>query len=150
MSDLALPAARAPRRPDRGLVAALALLPLIFLVPLLIGDDFVFHVFITICLYGALATAWNIVGGFAGQLSLGHAIFYGIGAYTAGLLVPLGVSPWLGMLGVPPSRPWWGSPSACPASGCAGRSSRWPPSPSCRSSGCWRCTSPALPAARWG
>ncbi|MFC4166383.1 branched-chain amino acid ABC transporter ATP-binding protein/permease [Teichococcus aestuarii] len=99
MSDLALPAARAPRRPDRGLVAALALLPLIFLVPLLIGDDFVFHVFITICLYGALATAWNIVGGFAGQLSLGHAIFYGIGAYTAGLLVPLGVSPWLGMLG---------------------------------------------------
>lgn len=99
MSDLTLPAARAAARPDRGMLAALALLPLIFIVPVLIGDDFVFHVFITICLYGALATAWNIVGGFAGQLSLGHAIFYGIGAYTAGLLVPLGVSPWFGMLG---------------------------------------------------
>ncbi|PHK95292.1 branched-chain amino acid ABC transporter ATP-binding protein [Pseudoroseomonas rhizosphaerae] len=99
MSDRALPTRRAQHRPSPGMLASLALLPLLFVVPLLIGDDFVFHVFITICLYGALATAWNIVGGFAGQLSLGHAIFYGIGAYTAGLLVPLGISPWLGMLG---------------------------------------------------
>ena len=99
MSDVTLPAADpATRRPDAGLLATLALLALLLAVPLLINDDFVFHVFITICLYGALATAWNIGGGFAGQLSLGHAIFYGIGAYTAGLLVPLGISPWIGML----------------------------------------------------
>ncbi|MGY4802506.1 branched-chain amino acid ABC transporter ATP-binding protein/permease [Teichococcus aerofrigidensis] len=83
---------------DPRTAAAALLLLLLLAVPLLVQDDFVFHVFITICLYGALATAWNIVGGFAGQLSLGHAIFYGIGAYTAGLLVPLGVSPWIGML----------------------------------------------------
>lgn len=92
-------AAREGWRPDLGLLLVLLLLGVLLAVPLVIQDDFVFHVFITICLYGALATAWNIVGGFAGQLSLGHAIFYGIGAYTAGLLVPLGVSPWIGMLG---------------------------------------------------
>jgi branched-chain amino acid transport system permease protein len=100
MSDVTIPATAraAPRRIDAGVIAVIALLALILLVPLLVGDDFVFHVFITICLYGALATAWNIVGGFAGQLSLGHAIFYGIGAYTAALLVPLGISPWIGMV----------------------------------------------------
>ncbi len=76
----------------------LAALSLLVLVPLGINDDFIFHVFITICLYGALATAWNIVGGFAGQLSLGHAIFYGIGAYTSTLLLAsFGLTPWIGM-----------------------------------------------------
>ncbi|ONG56190.1 branched-chain amino acid ABC transporter ATP-binding protein [Pseudoroseomonas deserti] len=99
MSDLTLEAPTPPRRRiDPGMLGVVALLIALFAVPYGIGDDFVFHVFITICLYGALATAWNIVGGFAGQLSLGHAIFYGIGAYTAGLLVPLGISPWFGML----------------------------------------------------
>ncbi|MFC7554691.1 hypothetical protein ACFQU7_24400 [Pseudoroseomonas wenyumeiae] len=95
MSDVTLPAAPPPtrRRIDAAGIGVAALLVLILAVPLLIGDDFVFHVFITICLYGALATAWNIVGGFAGQLSLGHAIFYGIGAYTAALLVPFDISP---------------------------------------------------------
>lgn len=100
MSDVTIPAAPPParRRIDPASIGIAALLALILAVPLLIGDDFVFHVFITICLYGALATAWNIVGGFAGQLSLGHAIFYGIGAYTAALLVPYDISPWIGML----------------------------------------------------
>lgn len=82
----------------KGAILLALLLAAILLLPLGIGSDFVFHVFITICLYGALSTAWNIVGGFAGQLSLGHAIFYGIGAYTAGLLVPYGISPWFGMV----------------------------------------------------
>jgi len=98
MSGLAIPAKATPRRLSPGVIASLALLAAMLAVPLLVGDDFVYHVFITICLYGALATAWNIVGGFAGQLSLGHAIFYGIGAYTAGLLVPFGISPWFGMV----------------------------------------------------
>jgi branched-chain amino acid transport system permease protein len=49
--------------------------------------------------YAAVSSAWNIVGGFAGQLSLGHAAFFGIGAYTSTLLfIDLGVSPWIGML----------------------------------------------------
>jgi branched-chain amino acid transport system permease protein len=46
-----------------------------------------------------LGVSWNIVGGYAGQVSLGHVAFYGVGAYTSTLLlVHFGVSPWLGML----------------------------------------------------
>jgi branched-chain amino acid transport system permease protein len=50
-------------------------------------------------LFAAMAQAWNIVGGLANQTSLGHAAFFGIGAYTSTvLLVQFGLSPWLGML----------------------------------------------------
>jgi branched-chain amino acid transport system permease protein len=50
-------------------------------------------------LFAAMAQAWNIVGGLANQISLGHAAFLGIGAYTSTvLLVQFGLSPWLGML----------------------------------------------------
>jgi len=54
---------------------------------------------IVILLWAAIASAWNISGGFAGQLSLGHAAFFGLGAYTSTLMnVHLGLSPWVGML----------------------------------------------------
>ena len=78
-------------------VSALAL-ALLLIIPLSVGSPFVYHLFILICSYAALASAWNIVGGFAGQLSLGHAVFYGVGAYTTTLLMmKLGISPWIGM-----------------------------------------------------
>jgi len=45
-----------------------------------------------------LGVAWNILGGYAGQVSLGHAAFFGAGAYVSTLLsLKLGLSPWLGM-----------------------------------------------------
>lgn len=70
----------------------------ILLVPLAAQSPFVYHLAIQVCVFAGLATAWNIVGGFAGQLSLGHAVFYGIGSYSAGLLVAkFGISPWIGM-----------------------------------------------------
>ena len=73
-------------------------LALLVVIPLIIQSPFVYHLFVLICVYGALATAWNIVGGYAGQLSLGHAVFYGVGSYTATLLViNFGITPWLGM-----------------------------------------------------
>jgi branched-chain amino acid transport system permease protein len=54
--------------------------------------------FTLIFFYGFLGQAWNVVGGYAGQLSAGHAAFLGIGAYTAALLsVERGVTPWIGM-----------------------------------------------------
>jgi branched-chain amino acid transport system permease protein len=57
------------------------------------------NVFLLIFLFGYLAQSWNILGGFAGQLSLGHAAFFGIGAYTSTLLfTELGISPWIGMV----------------------------------------------------
>ncbi|MDK1385409.1 branched-chain amino acid ABC transporter ATP-binding protein/permease [Sinorhizobium sp. 8-89] len=74
-----------------------ALLLALLAAPIAIGDQFISHIFITIFIFAGLSTAWNIVGGFAGQLSLGHAIFYGIGAYAGVMLMNMGISPWLGM-----------------------------------------------------
>jgi branched-chain amino acid transport system permease protein len=57
------------------------------------------HILILIGLYAALAAAWNVLGGYAGQVSLGNAVFFGIGAYAPMLLVlRLGLTPWLGLL----------------------------------------------------
>ncbi|RUA21992.1 hypothetical protein DSL92_08300 [Billgrantia gudaonensis] len=52
----------------------------LILIPIGVGDDYIYHIFITICLFAGLSTAWNIVGGYAGQLAR-HAIYYGIGAH---------------------------------------------------------------------
>jgi branched-chain amino acid transport system permease protein len=73
---------------------------LIFLAyPLVFTLPFPRHVMIMIFLYATLGLAWNMIGGYAGQISLGHSLFFGIGAYTSTLmLMKLGVSPWVGML----------------------------------------------------
>lgn len=49
-------------------------------------------------LYTALASSWNIVGGYAGQISFGHSAFYGVGAYIVTLLLIDGVSAFLALL----------------------------------------------------
>lgn len=78
---------------------SLAVLSLLLLIPIGVNSPFVYHVFILICVLGALSTAWNLVGGYAGQLSLGHAVFYGIGSYAAVLLaMNFGITPWIGMM----------------------------------------------------
>jgi len=69
----------------------------LIVIPVMVDDDYIYHIFITICLFAGLSTAWNIVGGYAGQLSLGHAIYYGIGAYTGMLMLNAGISPWISM-----------------------------------------------------
>ena len=74
-------------------VVAVLAFPLVFTRP------FPRHVMIMIFLYGALATAWNILAGYCGQISLGHAVYFGIGAYTSTLLVrEATLTPWLGMI----------------------------------------------------
>ncbi len=75
-------------------VVALLALPAF---PALFGS-YAVTLFTLIFFYGFLGQAWNVVGGYAGQLSAGHAAFLGIGAYTAALLsVERGVTPWIGM-----------------------------------------------------
>lgn len=70
----------------------------LFALPLLLRNPFYQDLIITTFFYGTLALAWNLVGGFAGQISLGHAAFFGIGAYTSTLLfLKFNISPWLGM-----------------------------------------------------
>lgn len=81
----------------------------ILLVALVIGTisfpivnriPFYQHVMIMVLVYAAMAVGWNILSGYCGQISLGHASFFGIGAYTSTLLLQkLGFSPWLGMIG---------------------------------------------------
>jgi branched-chain amino acid transport system permease protein len=76
------------------LIVVAALLPL-----LLDPRGYWIRVLTFTLLFAAMAQAWNIVGGLANQTSLGHAAFFGIGAYTSTvLLLKFGISPWLGML----------------------------------------------------
>lgn len=79
----------------------LTLLLFMIILGIILGriSPFYSHIVLMIFFYAGLAGAWNIIGGFAGQLSLGHAAFYGIGAYTSTLLyINAGLSPWLGMI----------------------------------------------------
>jgi branched-chain amino acid transport system permease protein len=57
------------------------------------------NIFLLIFLFAYWGQCWNILGGYAGQLSLGHAGYVGVGAYTSSLLyVNFGLSPWIGMV----------------------------------------------------
>ena len=74
---------------------ALALLPFL----LLFSDAHWVNIIAFTYLMGGLAAAWNIIGGFGGQFSLGHGVFFGIGGYmTAALFIRFGWSPWLTMV----------------------------------------------------
>jgi branched-chain amino acid transport system permease protein len=78
-------------------LAILAAAALVF--PLVVRGPFPQHLAILVMLYALLGCAWNLLGGFAGQVSLGQAIFFGAGAYTSTLLGQnLALSPWLGMI----------------------------------------------------
>lgn len=57
------------------------------------------NIAILVLMAAQLGVSWNILGGYAGQVSLGHAAFYGLGAYSSTiLLTQFGVNPWIGML----------------------------------------------------
>src|SRR5918996_1114105 len=61
-------------------------------------SSYALTIVILVFFYAFLGQAWNIVGGFAGQLSAGHAAFVGVGAYTSAMLwMQWGITPWIGM-----------------------------------------------------
>jgi branched-chain amino acid transport system permease protein len=65
----------------------------------LFANDYVLTVLILILYFAYAGQAWNIMMGFAGQLSLGHAIYVGLGGYTAAaLFVHFGIGPWIGLI----------------------------------------------------
>lgn len=69
----------------------------LLILPYFTGSYFI-YVITMIFFYGYLGLAWNILGGYAGQFSFGHAAFFGIGAFTSTLLqIHAGVNPWIGM-----------------------------------------------------
>ncbi len=83
--------------PTRGrIVIALALAVLVALP--LAADRYVLSVLTLIFYFAYVGQAWNLMMGYAGQLSLGHALYVGVGGYVAALLwLKLGIGPWLGV-----------------------------------------------------
>jgi branched-chain amino acid transport system permease protein len=81
------------------LALGVALLAAALLFPAFVTLPYPRDVLIRIFLFATLAQAWNILAGYCGQISLGHAIFFGAGAYTSGVFVARDVaSPWAAML----------------------------------------------------
>ncbi len=89
-------AAPDPARRGRLLFGGFALVLAVW--PLGIDDAYLVSVAITMLWFAAVGQAWNLMMGFAGQLSLGHTLYVGLGAYTAAALyVHFGIGPWIGV-----------------------------------------------------
>ena len=77
----------------------LSLILLFAAVPWIFPSLFFLHLMIMVLMWTVLGAAWNILGGFAGQVSFGHATFLGAGAYTTMILyLKLGIAPWFGII----------------------------------------------------
>jgi branched-chain amino acid transport system permease protein len=75
------------------------LVAILIVLPLVVTSRFAIDIFIRVLLFAFIGVAWNLIGGYAKQLSLGHAAYFGLGAYTSTILqIDFGVSPWIGML----------------------------------------------------
>jgi branched-chain amino acid transport system permease protein len=74
----------------------LGVIALVF--PLVVRSDYYQHVVIMALMWVVIGSAWNLLAGYTGQVSFGHAIFFGTGAYAAGICAAkLGISAWWGM-----------------------------------------------------
>jgi len=83
-------------RERRGMAAGVV--GLLALVPLVTRDFFVMNMLIFVFIFIMLGHAWNVIGGYAGQISLGHAIMFAMGAYTTTVLfVYYNVTPYVGI-----------------------------------------------------
>lgn len=78
----------------------LIFLGILFLIfPLVIRSSYYQHLIIIIFMWVVIGSSWNLLAGYTGQVSFGHAIFFGVGAYTAGIFATkLGISAWWGMM----------------------------------------------------
>lgn len=72
---------------------------LVALVPLFTTNSYLLRFAVTVAMFAALGQAWNIVGGLGNQVSLGHAAYFGLGAYCSAVLFQqYAISPWIGMI----------------------------------------------------
>ena len=80
----------------RDLVPLVVIVALLALVPVFITANTVLNFLVFTLIVALTAQGWNILGGFGGQFSFGHAAFFGTGAYAAALLqTRLGINPWI-------------------------------------------------------
>ena len=79
---------------------AFIVLGIVFLVfPWIVHSHYYQHLIIIALMWVVIGSSWNLLAGYTGQVSFGHAMFFGTGAYTAGILVlKLGISAWWGMM----------------------------------------------------
>lgn len=83
--------------PRRALILLGLLLAFLLVAPLLVSN-YILSVLILVLYFAYTGQAWNVMMGFAGQLSLGHSLYVGLGAYTAAALyVHFGIGPWAGV-----------------------------------------------------
>jgi branched-chain amino acid transport system permease protein len=89
---------------DRGsslttLLLAIPILGILFLFPKMVESPYALHIMILFFLSTIQGEAWNIIGGYTGQYSVGHAAYFGAGAYTTMILMQFKqIPPWYGML----------------------------------------------------
>ncbi len=89
----------AHRPSTRGIVLLAIGIAILIALPLVVKSSFAIDIFIRILLFSFIGTAWNLMGGYAKQLSLGHAAYFGLGAYTSTILqIDFNISPWIGMI----------------------------------------------------
>jgi branched-chain amino acid transport system permease protein len=87
------------REKKKGVLPIVILLVILIILPLFVKNQYILHLIIFVMMWAALGISWNLLGGYTGQVSFGHAAFFGVGAYTACLLhTKLGVSLWAGFL----------------------------------------------------
>ena len=80
------------------LAFSIAAAVLLALVPIFVQSPYALHIFILLFIGIALGESWNVLGGFAGQYSVGHSAWYGLGAYGAFILLQQkGIAPWFGV-----------------------------------------------------
>ncbi len=84
---------------SRSTLLSLGGLALLAVLPAIVQNPYVLHMLVLCLLWTVLGQSWNLLGGYTGQVSFGHAAFFGIGAYTTGILVKSGLSP---------AAAWWG------------------------------------------
>ena len=75
-----------------------SLLAVALVFPFVFSSSFAVNFGVMALFYAFIGQSWNIAGGFAGQLSFGHVVFFGAGAYASTILqMRFGFSPWLGL-----------------------------------------------------
>lgn len=88
-----------PAKLDLRMLGLAALVVVGLLVPLVVDDTYIRHLFIIAFIYGVVAASWDISLGYAGIFNFGHVAFFGIGVYATGLCAKLlGIDPWIAML----------------------------------------------------
>lgn len=87
------------RRRRLDLIIAAVLIAVAASAPIFVKDVYVQNIMVLTLMYAALSQSWNVLGGYCGQISLGHALYFGLGAYTTAILfTKFGVLTWFGML----------------------------------------------------